>query len=74
MTAFIWSLGCRTEEPSSSRYDVKIDQNFSEKNRLFARFSHVRNRAFGTNIAVKWRTRSVGAVDALRTEIRLRDR
>jgi hypothetical protein len=38
-----------------TRYDVKLDQNFSEKNRLFGRFSHVRNRAFGTNIAVKWR-------------------
>ena len=38
-----------------TRYDVKIDHNFSEKNRLFGRFSHVRNRAFGTNIAVNWR-------------------
>src|SRR5262249_53010404 len=38
-----------------TRYDVKLDHNFSEKNRLFGRFSHVRNRAFGTNIAVKWR-------------------
>jgi hypothetical protein len=38
-----------------SRYDVKIDHNFSEKNRVFGRFSHVLNRAFGTNIAVNWR-------------------
>ena len=38
-----------------TRYDVKLDHNFSEKNRLFGRFSHVRNRAFGTSIAVKWR-------------------
>ncbi|MBI1791253.1 MAG: TonB-dependent receptor [Acidobacteria bacterium] len=38
-----------------TRYDVKLDHNFSQKNRLFGRFSHVRNRAFGTNIAVKWR-------------------
>ncbi|MGH9658298.1 MAG: TonB-dependent receptor domain-containing protein, partial [Bryobacteraceae bacterium] len=32
-----------------------MDHNLSEKNRVFGRFSHVRNRAFGTNIAVKWR-------------------
>jgi Carboxypeptidase regulatory-like domain len=38
-----------------TRYDVKIDHNFTQKNRLFGRFSHVRNRAFGTSIAVKWR-------------------
>ena len=37
-----------------TRYDVKLDHNFSESNRMFGRFSHVRNRAFGTNIAVKW--------------------
>ncbi|MCZ2079970.1 MAG: TonB-dependent receptor [Bryobacteraceae bacterium] len=37
-----------------SRYDVKIDQHFSEKNRLFGRFSHVKNRARGTNIALNW--------------------
>ena len=38
-----------------SRYDVKVDHHFSEKNRVFGRFSHVLNRAFGTNIAVNWR-------------------
>jgi hypothetical protein len=37
-----------------SRYDVKIDQHFSEKNRLFGRFSHVKNRARGNNIALAW--------------------
>jgi len=37
-----------------SRYDVKIDQHFGEKNRLFGRFSHVKNRARGTNIALNW--------------------
>lgn len=37
-----------------SRYDAKVDQHFSEKNRLFGRFSHVMNRAQGNNIALNW--------------------
>jgi hypothetical protein len=37
-----------------SRYDMKIDQHFSEKNRLFGRFSHVMNRARGNQIALNW--------------------
>ncbi len=37
------------------RYDVKIDHNFSEKNRLFGRFSEVSNRADGDQIGLNWR-------------------
>jgi hypothetical protein len=37
-----------------TRYDVKIDHVFSEKNRVFGRFSHVLNRARGNNIALNW--------------------
>ena len=36
-------------------FDVKIDHNFSEKNRMFGRYSHVRNRAQnGNQIALNW--------------------
>ncbi|MCC6862299.1 MAG: TonB-dependent receptor [Bryobacterales bacterium] len=37
-----------------SRYDAKVDHVFSEKNRMFGRWSHVLNRARGNNIAVNW--------------------
>ncbi|HUS05732.1 MAG TPA: carboxypeptidase regulatory-like domain-containing protein [Bryobacteraceae bacterium] len=37
-----------------TRYDVKIDHVFSEANRMFGRFSHVRNRARGNEIALNW--------------------
>ncbi len=36
-------------------WDVKIDHNFSDKNRMFARYSQVRNRAQnGNQIALNW--------------------
>jgi len=37
-----------------SRYDTKIDHVFSEKNRLFGRYSHVQNRARGNEIGLNW--------------------
>ncbi|MBK9169387.1 MAG: TonB-dependent receptor [Bryobacterales bacterium] len=37
-----------------TRYDVKIDQVFNEQNRMFGRFSHVRNRARGRDVALNW--------------------
>jgi hypothetical protein len=37
-----------------TRWDTKIDHVFSEKNRLFGRYSHVRNRAWGNAIALNW--------------------
>ncbi len=37
-----------------TRFDVKIDHNFSDKNRMFGRYSQVMNRARGNNIAVGW--------------------
>lgn len=37
-----------------TRYDIKLDHAFSEKDRIFGRFSHVKNRAQGNNIALNW--------------------
>ena len=37
------------------RYDTKIDHNFSDKNRIFGRFSEVVNRAVGNQIGLNWR-------------------
>ncbi len=37
-----------------TRYDIKMDHVFNEKNRMFGRFSHVRNRAWGNAIALNW--------------------
>ncbi len=37
-----------------TRWDTKIDHVFNEKNRLFGRYSHVRNRAWGNAIALNW--------------------
>ncbi len=39
-----------------TRFDVKIDHNISDKNRFFARYSHVMNRSRGTAsaIALNW--------------------
>ena len=37
-----------------TRYDIKIDHNISEKNRLFGRYSWVRNRAHGNQIGLNW--------------------
>ena len=37
-----------------TRYDTKIDQVFGDKNRLFGRYSHVRNRAYGKEVALAW--------------------
>lgn len=38
-----------------TRYDTKIDHYFSERNRMFARFSEVLNRADGDQIGLNWR-------------------
>ncbi|MCC6589498.1 MAG: carboxypeptidase regulatory-like domain-containing protein [Bryobacterales bacterium] len=37
-----------------TRWDTKIDHVFSDKNRIFGRYSHVRNRAWGNAIALNW--------------------
>ncbi|MCC6363324.1 MAG: TonB-dependent receptor [Bryobacterales bacterium] len=37
-----------------SRYDIKIDHNISDKNRLFGRYSWVQNRAHGNQIGLNW--------------------
>jgi len=37
-----------------TRYDAKIDHNISDKNRIFGRYSHVRNRAQGNQIGLNW--------------------
>jgi hypothetical protein len=39
-----------------TRFDIKVDHNISEKNRFFARYSHVMNRSRGTAsaIALTW--------------------
>ena len=37
-----------------TRWDIKIDHAFSDKNRLFGRYSQARNRAWGNAIAVNW--------------------
>jgi len=37
-----------------SRYDIKLDHVFNDKNRIFGRFSHVLNRAFGVEPALNW--------------------
>jgi hypothetical protein len=37
-----------------TRWDTKIDHVFNDKNRLFGRYSHVRNRAWGNAIALNW--------------------
>ncbi|HWA14993.1 MAG TPA: carboxypeptidase regulatory-like domain-containing protein, partial [Gemmatimonadales bacterium] len=38
-----------------SRYDIKIDHNINEKNRIFGRYSWVQNRAQGDQIGLNWR-------------------
>jgi len=37
-----------------TRWDIKIDHTFSDKNRLFGRYSQARNRAWGNAIAINW--------------------
>jgi hypothetical protein len=37
-----------------TRYDMKIDHNFSEKNRMFGRYSWVVNRAHGNTPSLTW--------------------
>lgn len=37
-----------------TRFDIKIDHNFSDKNRAFGRYSHVMNRSVGNQIGLKW--------------------
>ena len=37
-----------------TRFDTKIDHNFSDKNRIFGRYSHVRNRAQGNQVGINW--------------------
>ena len=37
-----------------TRYDSKIDHVFTEKNRIFGRYSHVRNRAWGNEPSLAW--------------------
>ena len=37
-----------------TRYDIKIDHAVSNSNRMFGRFSHVRNRARGNEIGLNW--------------------
>lgn len=37
-----------------TRYDIKIDHNFSDKNRMFGRYSQVQNRAHGNQIGLDW--------------------
>jgi hypothetical protein len=37
-----------------TRFDNKIDHNFGQNNRLFGRYSHVRNRAYGKEVALAW--------------------
>ncbi len=38
-----------------TRYDAKIDHNFTDSNRMFARYSQVLNRAVGDQIGLNWR-------------------
>ena len=37
-----------------TRFDTKIDHNISDKNRIFGRYSQVRNRAHGNQIGLNW--------------------
>ena len=37
-----------------TRFDIKIDHNISDKDRVFGRYSQVRNRAQGNEIALNW--------------------
>ncbi len=37
-----------------TRFDTKIDHNISDKNRIFGRYSHVRNRAQGNQVGINW--------------------
>jgi len=37
-----------------TRWDTKIDHVFNDKNRMYGRYSHVRNRAWGNSIALNW--------------------
>lgn len=39
-----------------TRFDIKVDHNISEKNRIFARYSHVENRSRsnGNSIGLNW--------------------
>ncbi|HZT32926.1 MAG TPA: carboxypeptidase regulatory-like domain-containing protein [Bryobacteraceae bacterium] len=37
-----------------TRWDIKIDHNISDKNRLFGRYSWVQNRAHGNQIGLNW--------------------
>ncbi len=38
-----------------TRYDAKVDHYFSDKNRVFGRYSQVLNRAVGDQIGLNWR-------------------
>jgi hypothetical protein len=44
------------------RYDAKVDHNFSDKNRIFGRYSQVLNRAVGDQIGINWRILDGSAV------------
>jgi hypothetical protein len=44
------------------RYDAKVDHNFSDKNRIFGRYSQVINRAVGDQIGINWRILDGSAV------------
>ena len=44
------------------RYDAKVDHNFSDKNRIFGRYSQILNRAVGDQIGINWRILDGSAV------------
>ncbi|HYM11952.1 MAG TPA: carboxypeptidase regulatory-like domain-containing protein [Bryobacterales bacterium] len=37
-----------------TRFDVKIDHNFSDKHRIFGRYSHIYHRQNGSTVALAW--------------------
>src|SRR5579885_36592 len=45
-----------------TRYDIKIDHNFSDQNRIFGRFSEIVNRAVGDQIGINWKLLDGSAV------------
>lgn len=60
-SGFIDKLGPHTNYGANShytsfrsRYDIKIDHNINDKNRLFGRYSWVQNRAHGNQIGLNW--------------------
>ena len=44
------------------RYDIKIDHNFSDSNRMFGRFTEIVNRAVGDQIGLNWKLLDGSAV------------